>query len=64
MSGIKAKTSDKVKLPQKSHQARLQFGHVNKQVKFEELDFKSFIAGELKISSEADISKTRKECFI
>ena len=46
-SGIKAKLSDKVKSPQKWLHAYLQLEYVNKQVKFDELDYRMFIAGEL-----------------
>ena len=59
-SGIKAKSSDKVKSPQKWPHAYLQFEYVNKQVKFDELDYRMFIAGELEVISESDISKTER----
>ena len=59
-SGIKSKASDKVKLPQKWPHAHLQFEFVNKQVTFEQLDFKMFIVGELEIISGDKISKTEK----
>ena len=59
-SGIKAKSSDKVKSPQKWPHAYLQFEYVNKQVKFEELDYRMFIAGELEVISESDISKEER----
>ena len=45
-SGNKAKASDKVRYPQKWPHVHLQYEHVNKQVKKDELDFKLFIAGE------------------
>ena len=41
-SGINAKSSDKVKDPQRWPHAYLQYEFVNKQVKFDELDFKLF----------------------
>ena len=41
-SGINAKSSDKVKDPQLWPHAYLQYEFVNKQVKFDELDFKLF----------------------
>ena len=44
-SGINAKSSDKVKDPQRWPHAYLQYEFVNKQVKFDELDFKLFLAG-------------------
>lgn len=59
-SGIKAKSSDKVKSPQKWPHAYLQFEYVNKQVTFDELDYRMFIAGELEVISEADISKIER----
>lgn len=43
-SGINAKTSDRVKHPKKWPQSHLQFEYVNKQVKFDDLDFKLFVA--------------------
>ena len=60
-SGIKAKASDKVRHPQKWPHAHLQYEHVNKQVKYDELDFKLFIAGELEIISEDGISSTERQ---
>lgn len=59
-SGISAKASDKVKTPQKWPHAHLQYEYVNKYVKFDELDFKLFIAGELEIISEEGISKAER----
>ena len=59
-SGISAKASDKVKTPQKWPHAHLQYEYVNKHVKFDELDFKLFIAGELEIISEEGISKAER----
>ena len=50
-SGINANASDKVCHPQKWPHAHLQYEHVNKYVKYDELDFKLFIAGELEIIS-------------
>ena len=51
---------DKVKSPQKWPHAYLQFEYVNKQVKFDELDYRMFIAGELEVISEADLSRTER----
>lgn len=59
-SGINAKASDRVKNPQKWPHSHLQFEHVNKQVKFDELNFQLFVAGELEIISEKDLSSTEK----
>lgn len=59
-SGISAKASDRVKLPQKWPHAHLHYEHVSKHVKFEELDFKLFIAGELEIISEEGLPKTER----
>ena len=50
-SGINANDSDRVKNPQKWPHSHLQFEHVNKQVKFDELNFQLFVAGELEIIS-------------
>ncbi|MEW8546061.1 MAG: hypothetical protein AB2693_21270, partial [Candidatus Thiodiazotropha sp.] len=60
-SGINAKASDKVKFPQRWPHAHLQFEHVNKQVKFDELDFKLFIAGELEIISEEGLPRSERK---
>lgn len=59
-SGIRAKASDRVKYPQKWPQAHLQYEHVSKQVKYDELDFRLFIAGELEIISEDKLPKDEK----
>lgn len=59
-SGIKAKASDRVKHPQKWPQSHLQFEYVNKHVKFEDLDFKLFIAGELEIISDERLTATER----
>ena len=59
-SGIKSKASDKVKNPQKWSHAHLQYEYVNKQVTFEQLDFKMFIVGEREIISGEKISKIEK----
>ena len=59
-SGINAKASDRAKSPQKWPHSHLQFEHVNKQVKFDELNFQLFIAGELEIISDSDISSAEK----
>ena len=60
-SGINSKASDRVKFPQRWPQAYLQFEYVNKQVKFDDLDFKQFIAGELEIIGERDLSKSERK---
>lgn len=60
-SGIKAKASDRVKFPQKWPHAHLQYVHVSKHVKFEDLDFKLFVAGELEIISEASLPKSERK---
>ena len=59
-SGINAKASDHVKNPQKWPHSHLQFEYVNKQVKYDELDFKLFIAGELEIISDPDLSSSER----
>ena len=58
--GINAKASDKVKYPQRWPHAHLQYEYVNKQVKFDDLDLKLFIAGELEIIAEDDLSASEK----
>ena len=60
-SGINAKAADRVKHPQRWPQAYLQFEFVSKQLKYDDLDFKQFIAGELGIISEDDISEVEKQ---
>ena len=60
-SGIKAKSSDKVKAPQKWPHAHLQYEFVNKEVKFEYLDYRLFIAGELEVISESSISSSERQ---
>lgn len=60
-SGISVKSSDKVKFPQSWPHSHLQFEYVNKRVKFDDLDFKLFIAGELEIISEEGISKSERK---
>ena len=59
-SGINAKASDRVKNPQKWPHSHLQFEYVNKQVKYDELDFKLFVAGELEIISDPDLSSSER----
>ena len=63
-SGIKAKSSDKVKAPQKWPHAHLQYEFVNKEMKFEDLDYRLFIAGELEVISEASISISERQSRI
>ena len=60
-SGINAKAADRVKHPQRWPQAYLQFEFVSKQLKYDDLDMKQFIAGELGIISEDDISQVEKQ---
>ena len=60
-SGINAKSSDKVKFPQEWPHAHLQYEHVNKQIKFQELSFRLLIAGELEILSAEDISTEERQ---
>ena len=60
-SGIKAKASDKVKAPQKWPHAHLQYEFVNKEMKFDDLDYRLFIAGELEIISESSLSSVEKQ---
>ena len=58
-SGMKAKSADKVKFPQKWPHAHLQYEYVNKQMSFQDLDFKMFICGELEIASGEKYLKLR-----
>ena len=51
-SGISAKASDKVKFPQKRPHSHLQFKHVNKQIRADEL------AGEFKIISKESLPRS------
>ena len=60
VSGINAKASDRVKYPQRWPQSHLQFEYVNKQMKFEDLDFKLFVAGELEIIACVDVYAVEK----
>ena len=59
-SGINAKASDRVKNPQKWPHSHLQFEFVEKQVKYDQLNFQLFCAGELEIISDPDIDETEK----
>ena len=61
-SGINAKSSDKVKFPQEWPHAHLQYEHVNKQIKFQELSFRLLIAGELEILPAEDLSTEERQC--
>ena len=58
--GINAKASDRVRNPQKWPHSHLQFEYVNKQVKYDELDFKLFVAGELEIISDPELSSAER----
>ena len=60
-SGINAKAADRVKRPQRWPQAYLPYEFVSKQLKYDDLDMKQFIAGELGIISEDDISEEEKQ---
>lgn len=60
-SGINAKASDKVRYPQKWPHSHLQYQHVNKHVKYDELTFHLFVAGEISIISEEGLSSTEKK---
>ena len=57
-SGINAKASDRVKFPQSWPQAHLQYEYVNKQMTYDELDFKMFIGGELEIISSEGLPRS------
>ena len=60
-SGINAKSSDKVKFPQEWPHTHLQYEHVNKQIKFQDLSFRLLIAGELEILSAEDLSTEERQ---
>ena len=60
-SGISAKASDKVRDPQRWPQAYLQYEFVNKEVKFDQLDIKLFLAGEISIISSDDLSESERQ---
>lgn len=60
-SGIVAKATDKVKNPQLFPHNYLQFEYVNKDIKFKQLNFKQFVAGELEIISNFCENKAEKE---
>ena len=60
-SGISAKASDKVKFPQEWPHAHLQYEHVNKHVKFQDLNFKLLVAGELEILSGEDLTTVERQ---
>ena len=59
-SGINAKASDRVKFPQSWPHAHLQYEYVNKQMTYDELDFKMFIAGELEIISSEGLPRSER----
>jgi hypothetical protein len=59
-SGIRVKSSDKVRYPQIWPQSMLQFQFVNKSVRYNDLDFNLFVAGELETILAQSISKTEK----
>ncbi|MES9902604.1 MAG: hypothetical protein ABW168_07965 [Sedimenticola sp.] len=59
-SGISSKSSDKVRLPQKWPHSQLQFEFVNKNIEFENLDLRLFVAGELEIISNESIGKVER----
>jgi hypothetical protein len=59
-SDIRVKSSDKVRYPQIWPHSMLQFQFVNKSVRFNDLDFNLFVAGELETISSDSISNTEK----
>ncbi|CAG2243504.1 unnamed protein product [Mytilus edulis] len=60
-SGLVSKSTDKVKNPQFFPHNYLQFEYVNKDLKFKQLNFKQFVAGELEIISNFCKNKSEKE---
>ena len=60
-SGIKTKSSDKVKQQLKWPHSALQYEFVNDNVEFNNLDMKQFIAGELEIITSKNISDSERQ---
>jgi hypothetical protein len=56
-SGIYAKSSDVVKYPQYWPHCLLEFGFVSKSVEYKDLDFHTFVAGELEILTSGKLSQ-------
>ena len=63
-SGMVKKSSDHVKSPQTWPHSALQYEYVSKSVKYEDLDFRLFVAGELEIISSDKIKPTEKDSRI
>jgi hypothetical protein len=59
-SGIDAKSSDAVRAPQVFPQSVLQYEYVNSDIKFRDLDFRLFVAGELEIIDSALIGEVER----
>lgn len=60
-TGISAKSSDKVKFPQKWSHAHLTSEYVNRHLKFVELDLKLFVFRELELLLEGGLPKAEQE---
>ena len=60
-SGLVRKSTDKVKNPQSFPHNYLQFEYVSKELKFKQLTFKQFVAGELEIIANFCKDKAEKE---
>ena len=56
----KKKASDRIRYLQKLPQSHLQFEYVNKHVKFDYLYFKLFIAGELEVISDPELTPSKR----
>jgi hypothetical protein len=59
-SGIEAKSSDRVKFPQKYPHSQLRFEYVSQNYTFEELTFNLFIAGELETIGSRETKSKEK----
>ncbi|XP_053399112.1 uncharacterized protein LOC128556961 [Mercenaria mercenaria] len=59
-SGIKAKSSDKVKFAQKYPHSQLRYEFVSRHISFQDLNLNLFVAGELEIISEKHIKSKER----
>jgi len=60
MSGMVKKASDDVVNPQIWPHSLLQYEYVNKDTKYQDLDFRLFVAGELEIITTSKIKQSEK----
>jgi hypothetical protein len=59
-SGISAKSSDKVKHPQKYPHSQLRYEFVSANYNYDELNINLFVAGELEIIGDSDVGRTER----